>query len=150
MQDTQRETAPGPAAVIKSVDTMVVSVSLFHFGTLISDQSTMTFRRGMGTKVEIPVTGAFIEMSDGEHILFDTGMLPPGWNGHEPPARVLSMIGRYLPEDDIRARLRGKRPGKNHRATASGPRVPSPRDRARTCRCGEPSQSCPPPPGTSC
>jgi len=97
MQDTPHTSAPA--------GTLVVSVSLFHFGTLMSDQSTMTFRRGMGTKVEIPVTGAFIEMADGEHILFDTGMLPPGWNGHEPPARVLSMIGRYTPEDDIRARL---------------------------------------------
>ncbi|WP_165498148.1 N-acyl homoserine lactonase family protein [Siculibacillus lacustris] len=93
------------ATVPPRLDTLVIGVTLFHLGSLYNDQSTMTFRRGMGTRVEIPVTGAFIEMADGEHILFDTGMLPPGWEGHAPPPRVLSMIANYGPQDDIRARL---------------------------------------------
>jgi hypothetical protein len=41
-------------------ETLVKSVSLFNLGTLINDQSSLTLRRGMGTRVEIPVTGAFI------------------------------------------------------------------------------------------
>jgi glyoxylase-like metal-dependent hydrolase (beta-lactamase superfamily II) len=87
--------------------TLVRSVALFNLGTLINDQSSLTLRRGMGQRVEIPVTGAFIEMSDGEHILFDTGMLPHGCEGHKGMSteRVRSMIARYEPEDDIRYRL---------------------------------------------
>jgi len=90
-----------------SNETLVTSVSLFNLGTLINDQSSLTYRRGMGTKVEIPVTGAFIEMSDGEHILFDTGLLPHGCENAPglSMARFKDMIARYGPEDDIRARL---------------------------------------------
>jgi N-acyl homoserine lactone hydrolase len=87
--------------------TLVQSVSLFNLGTLISDQSSLTYRRGVGTKVEIPVTGAFIEMRDGEHILFDTGMLPHGCEETSGLSitRFKEMIARYAPEDDIRHRL---------------------------------------------
>src|SRR5260221_7522394 len=84
-------------------DTMVASVALFNLGTLVNDQSALTYRRGIGTKVEVPVTSAFIEMQDGEHILFDTGMLPHGEDGM--PAQHREIIARYAPEDDIRARL---------------------------------------------
>ena len=91
----------------QSEDTLVKSVTLFHFGTLVNDQSMLTYRRGLGTPVKIPVTGAFIEMQDGEHILFDTGMLPHGFDDGErlTMARYRDMIVRYEPEDDIRARL---------------------------------------------
>ena len=84
-------------------DTLVASVALFNLGTLVNDQSALTYRRGIGTKVEVPVTSAFIEMQDGEHILFDTGMLPHGEDGMPPHHREI--IARYAPEDDIRARL---------------------------------------------
>lgn len=88
-------------------ETLVASVSLFHFGTLVNDQSALTYRQGVGTKVEIPVTGAFIEMQDGEHILFDTGLLPHGFDdgAQLTMARYRNMIVQYRPEDDIRARL---------------------------------------------
>ncbi len=88
-------------------ETLVESVSLFHFGTLVNDQSALTYRRGIGKRVEIPVTGAFIEMNDGEHILFDTGLLPHGFDDgqHLTLARYREMILRYAPEDDIRERL---------------------------------------------
>jgi N-acyl homoserine lactone hydrolase len=87
--------------------THVVSVSLFNLGTLINDQSSLTYRRGAGTMVEIPVTGAFIEMRDGEHILFDTGMLPHGCEELDGlcTEHLQPMIARYAPEDDIRHRL---------------------------------------------
>jgi N-acyl homoserine lactone hydrolase len=67
-------------------------------------------RRGMGTRVEIPVTGAFIEMADGEHILFDTGLLPhdceqDNADGCVSMKRFSEMIARYDRQDDIRARL---------------------------------------------
>src|ERR1700726_4078905 len=89
--------------------TLVRSVSLFNLGTLINDQSSLTLRRGMGTRVEIPVTGAFIEMSDGEHILFDTGLLPHGCevegsDGCVSMKRFSEMIARYERQDDIRSR----------------------------------------------
>jgi N-acyl homoserine lactone hydrolase len=96
-----------PPTLAQAEPTLVVSVSLFNLGTLINDQSSLTYRRGAGTKVEIPVTGAFIEMSDGEHILFDTGMLPQGCEELEglSTAHLQEMIARYAPEDDIRYRL---------------------------------------------
>jgi len=92
-------------------ETLVESVSLFNLGTLINDQSSLTLRRGMGTRIEVPVTGAFIEMSDGEHILFDTGLLPHDSEQHADGAcrpsmkRFSQMIARYNRQDDIRARL---------------------------------------------
>lgn len=91
----------------QSADTLVDSVTLFHFGTLVMDQSMMTYRRGLGTQVNIPVTGAFLEMRDGEHILFDTGMLPHGCDDgkHVTMAQYRGLIVRYEPQDDIRARL---------------------------------------------
>lgn len=97
-----------PDHLSQALSTLVQSVSLFNLGTLISDQSSLTYRRGVGTKVEIPLTGAFIEMSDGEHILFDTGMLPHGCDEASglSTARFKEMIARYEPEDDIRHRLR--------------------------------------------
>jgi hypothetical protein len=68
------------ASLSGTTETLVKSVALFNLGTLINDQSSLTMRRGMGTRVEVPVTGALIEMTDGEHILFDTGLLPHGAN----------------------------------------------------------------------
>ncbi len=99
---------PSPlAARLPAEPTLVTSVSLFHLGTLINDQSALTYRRGVGTKVKIPVTGAFIEMADGEHILFDTGMLPHACAdaGELSTARFREMIARYDPEDDLLHRL---------------------------------------------
>jgi len=89
------------------LDTLVTSVSMFHLGTLMSDQSMLTYRQGVGKPVEIPVTGGLIEMADGEHILFDTGMLPQDLETGTGPSleRFRSMIVRYRPEDDIRQRL---------------------------------------------
>jgi len=68
----------------------------------------LTYRQGVGTSVEIPVTGGLIEMADGEHILFDTGMLPQDLDGAAGLSldRFRPMIVRYEPEDDIRERLR--------------------------------------------
>jgi len=93
---------------IAPVETLVTSVSLFNLGTLKSDQSMLTYRQGVGTSVEIPVTGGLIEMADGEHILFDTGMLPQDLDGAAGLSldRFRPMIVRYEPEDDIRERLR--------------------------------------------
>src|SRR5258708_9567100 len=71
-----KETMTVSASLSGTTETLVKSVSLFNLGTLINDQSSLTMRRGMGTQVEVPVTGAFIEMTAGEHILFDTGLLP--------------------------------------------------------------------------
>jgi N-acyl homoserine lactone hydrolase len=95
--------------------TLVQSVSLFNLGTLISDQSSLTYRRGVGTKVEIPVTGAFIEMRDGEHILFDTGMLPHGCEETSGLSitRFKEMIARYAPEDDINSHFHWDHAGGN-------------------------------------
>ncbi|HEY2021293.1 N-acyl homoserine lactonase family protein [Paraburkholderia sp.] len=99
-----------PGSTRSANETLVKSVSLFNLGTLINDQSSLTLRRGMGTRVEIPVTGAFIEMADGEHILFDTGLLPHDCEqeGTDPclsMKRFSEMIARYDRQDDIRARL---------------------------------------------
>ena len=78
------------------LDTLVTSVSMFHLGTLMSDQSMLTYRQGVGKPVEIPVTGGLIEMADGEHILFDTGMLPQDLETGTGPSleRFRSMIVR--------------------------------------------------------
>ena len=102
-------TTPGTQAARA---TSVRSVSLFNLGTLINDQSSLTLRRGFGVRVEIPVTGAFIEMEDGEHMLFDTGLLPhdcerdgSGPYGCLSIKRFSEAIARYEREDDIRARL---------------------------------------------
>jgi N-acyl homoserine lactone hydrolase len=100
-----------PAALSGTIGTLVKSVALFNLGTLINDQSSLTMRRGMGTRVEVPVTGALIEMTDGEHILFDTGLLPHDCERDDRPPLCLSMkrfsemIARYERQDDIRARL---------------------------------------------
>src|SRR2546426_9045806 len=106
MVSTSVATAVAPH-LPQAAPTLVQSVSLFNLGTLINDQSSLTNCRGVGTKVEIPVTGAFIEMSDGEHILFDTGMLPHGCDEASglSTARFKELIARYEPEDDIRHRL---------------------------------------------
>jgi N-acyl homoserine lactone hydrolase len=94
-------------------DTLVRSVSLLPLGRLKLEQSILTYRRGMGQAVDVPVIGAFIEMADGEHILFDTGISP---SLHESetyvPARLKPLISRFDPEDDIRHRLQqlGHRP----------------------------------------
>lgn len=108
-----------PAALSGTIGTLVKSVALFNLGTLINYQSSLTMRRGMGTRVEVPVTGALIEMTDGEHILFDTGLLPPDCERDDCPPlclsmkRVSEMIARYERKDDIRARLAelGRTPG---------------------------------------
>lgn len=97
-----------PAADIPSTpDTLVASVSLFNLGTLVNDRSSLTYRRGIGERVEIPVTGAFIEMQDGQHILFDTGLVPLGLEDGAGLSmeRFREMIGRYGKEDDLRQRL---------------------------------------------
>jgi N-acyl homoserine lactone hydrolase len=89
-------------------ETLVASISLFNVGTLRLDQSVLTYRRGLGTPVDVPVTVGFIEMQDGEHILFDTGMLPAdheGRNGAETLPFYRKDILRYMPEDDLRCRL---------------------------------------------
>lgn len=90
-----------------ATDTLVSSVSLFNLGTLANDQSSIVYRQGAGTRVEMPVTGAFIEMSDGEHILFDTGLVPHDVEeaGILSMTRFRHMIVQHGPEDDIRARL---------------------------------------------
>src|ERR1700730_13346601 len=108
LQEARQMTTPG--SIRSANETLVKSVSLFNLGTLINDQSSLTLRRGMGTRVEIPVTGAFIEMADGEHILFDTGLLPHDCEqeGTDPclsMKRFSEMIARYDRQDDIRARL---------------------------------------------
>ena len=41
-----------PAA---SGETLVASVSLFHLGTLRNDQSMVTYRRGAGSVIEVPL-----------------------------------------------------------------------------------------------
>jgi len=88
-------------------ETLVESVSLFHLGTLFNERSMMVYRKGFGETLEIPVTGGLIEMRDGQHILFDTGMLPLDLDDGEvvTQKRYRGLIARYAPEDDIRARL---------------------------------------------
>ena len=94
-------------------DTMVKSVSLLPLGRLKLEQSLLTYRRGMGEAVEVPVTGAFIEMADGEHMLFDTGISPDildNWDAL--PETLTHVIARFDREDDIRRHLAalGQRP----------------------------------------
>ncbi len=88
------------------IATEVKSVSLLPLGMLRLDQSILTYRRFPGRKVDCPVIAAFIEMSDGEHILFDTG-LPPALleDGDFLPAYQAGIVCSYTAEDDIRNRL---------------------------------------------
>ncbi|MCZ6529123.1 MAG: N-acyl homoserine lactonase family protein [Chloroflexi bacterium] len=89
------------------IDTEVKSVSLLPLGMLTLDQSVLTHRQFPGQKVDCPVIAAFIEMADGEHILFDTG-LPPAFLEDDDflPANQANTICGYTVEDDIRNRLR--------------------------------------------
>jgi N-acyl homoserine lactone hydrolase len=90
-----------------TTETLVASVSLFNVGTLQNDQSILTYRAGAGQIVHVPVTVGFIEMQDGEHILFDTGMLPrerEGQGGASAKPYHNSIV-RQTAEDDLRHRL---------------------------------------------
>ena len=97
------------------IDTEVKSVSLLPLGMLTLDQSVLTHRQFPGQKVDCPVIAAIIEMADGEHILFDTG-LPPAFLEDDDflPANQANTICGYTVEDDIRNRLRavGAMPGR--------------------------------------
>jgi len=87
-------------------DTHVKSLSILPLGRLKLEQSILTYREGVGVPVEVPVTGAFIEMSDGEHILFDTGISPSVLEGQDHfPEKLKNVIASFDPEDDIRYRL---------------------------------------------
>ncbi|WP_417543157.1 N-acyl homoserine lactonase family protein [Marinobacter sp.] len=87
-------------------DTHVKSLSILPLGRLKLEQSVLTYREGVGLPVEVPVTGAFVEMSDGEHILFDTGISPCVLEGQSHlPERLKNLIASFDPEDDIRYRL---------------------------------------------
>lgn len=88
------------------METAVLGVSLFHLGTLRNDRAMLMYRQGAGVEVEVPITGAFIEMADGDHILFDTGPPPPATPDGGPAAtRFRGNFARHEAEDDIRARL---------------------------------------------
>lgn len=87
-------------------DTAVSSVSILPLGRLRLDRSVLTYRRGLGDAVEVPVTGAFIEMQDGEHMLFDTGIAPDACAaGSTLPEPLCATIARLDREDDIRHHL---------------------------------------------
>ena len=89
------------------VATAVKSVSLLPLGILTLDQSILTYRRFPGQKVDCPVIAVFIEMADGEHILFDTGLPPALLEDPEfLPAHQAGIIASYTAEDDIRNRLK--------------------------------------------
>ena len=89
------------------IDTEVKSVSLLPLGMLTLDQSILTYRRFPGRKVDCPVIAAFIEMADGEHILFDTGLPPAFLEDHDfLPAHQADLVCSFTAEDDIRSRLR--------------------------------------------
>lgn len=78
---------------------------LLPSGWLTVDRSIITYRRGMGTKVDIPVVSALIESDDG-YILFDTGLDPDGVRDPEGtwgPKR--SVVKSFTREDDIRVHL---------------------------------------------
>lgn len=87
-------------------DTLVKSLSLLPLGRLRLEQSLLTYRRGVGTPVDVPVIGAFLEMADGEHILFDTGISPSVLEGNAlVPEHLTDLIAQFDREDDIRHRL---------------------------------------------
>lgn len=88
-------------------ETSIKSVFLLPLGKLSLDQSILTYRRFPGQKVECPVIAAFIEMSDGEHILFDTG-LPPAFLEDRDflPPHQANIVCEYTVEDDLRNRLK--------------------------------------------
>ena len=87
-------------------DTGVRSVSILPLGRLRLDQSILTYHQGFGTRIEVPVTGAFIEMEDGEHIIFDTGISPTITTSEEyVPERLKRVVCRFTREDDIRHHL---------------------------------------------
>ncbi|MFG6535160.1 N-acyl homoserine lactonase family protein [Sulfitobacter sp. 1A16787] len=87
-------------------NTSVLSVSILPLGRLKLEQSILTYRQGMGTSVDVPVTGAFIEMADGEHILFDTGFSPTLHESDEyVPERLKKLVSQFGREDDIRHHL---------------------------------------------
>ena len=96
------------------METAVESVALLPVGTLTIDQSILTYRRGPGEKVECPVICVFIEMADGEHILFDTGPPPSLLDGTDKLSdHQRQVVCSYTEEDDLRHRLKslGHEPG---------------------------------------
>lgn len=86
--------------------TSVRSVAILPLGRLRLDYSVLTYREGLGVPVEVPVTGAFLEMEDGGHILFDTGIDPTALDpsGHLPSG-LTGLVARLTREDDIRHHL---------------------------------------------
>jgi N-acyl homoserine lactone hydrolase len=82
-------------------DTAVRSVSILPLGRLRLERSLLTYREGVGEPVEVPVTGAFVEMADGEHILFDTGIDPTS----ELPHSLSALVARRDREDDVRRHI---------------------------------------------
>jgi N-acyl homoserine lactone hydrolase len=87
-------------------DTNVKSVSILPLGRLRLESSVLTYRQNIGQHVEVPVTGAFIEMLDGQHILFDTGISPDVATGGDTVSEGHKvLIARFGREDDIRHHL---------------------------------------------
>ena len=86
---------------------------LLPSGWLTVDRSILTYRRGMGSYVDIPVVVALVDTDDG-YVLFDTGLDPQGLTDPEgtwgPKRKV---VKSFTAEDDIRVRLEqvGLRPG---------------------------------------
>lgn len=86
--------------------TQVSSVSILPLGVLTLDQSILTYHERRGQAVDVPVTAVFIEMADGQHMLFDTGISPTvRENGDLVPDRLSALIARFGREDDIRHHL---------------------------------------------
>jgi len=83
----------------------VKRLMLLPSGWLTVDRSILTYRRGMGTTVDIPVVVALLDTDDG-WVLYDTGLDPEGLNDPEGtwgPKR--SVVKSFTRDNDIRLQL---------------------------------------------
>ena len=74
-------------------------------GSLTVDQSAITYQKGLGNPVEIPVIPVLIDTDDG-YILFDTGLDPAGLSSPEEVWGIKKkVVRRFSEENDIRHQL---------------------------------------------
>lgn len=86
---------------------------LLPCGELTIDRGLVTFRRGMGSPVTIPVLSALLDTDDG-YLLWDTGVNPDALvDAQATLGHKASVLTSYTAADDVRARLQelGVSPG---------------------------------------
>lgn len=83
----------------------VKRLMLLPGGWLTVDRSILTYRRGMGSRVDIPVVVALIETDDG-YVLYDTGLDPAGLKDPEGTWGPKSgVVKSFTHENDVRVQL---------------------------------------------